>query len=714
MSFPATRLARYELRRFRGTLPRLALGFVLIIPLLYGAIYLTANWDPYGKLDRLPVAVVNEDEPTTVSGRTVTAGDDFVESLQDKPTFAWRVTDAEDAAAGLRDGRYYMTVTVPSDFSTNLVSGAGEDPRRAQIQLRTDDANGFVIGSITAKARESIELAVDESAIESYFEAVFANLDTIRDGMTQASDGSTELADGLDQAHDGATQLADGADRADQAGAEAADGAAQVAAGTSTAHAGAQSLDAGLVQLRDGSAELADGAGQVADGTSQLNATVLPPLEQLQEDLPALQADAEQISGDAVTITTQVSELTGALDEDVAALQAGMTDLEERYPELADDPTWQQMTGVVGQVGDHTADIDETAQRVADAATRIDERIRETDLTATLQTAHDNLVALDDGAQQVAAGADTLHEGLVEAQAGSAELSSGLAELETGSVALADGLTELSGGLATLHTGVADLADGLTQLQEGAHQLRDGLVDGVERLPVYSQAEQQEAASVLSSPADVQMTVDNPATYYGRGVAPMFFSIALWVFGISVFMVVRPISARVLSGRANAVRLALTAWFPIAWIAVVGGLLMVFTVWLTLGLAPVHPVLLVLLTVLGALCFSAIAHMLRTALGAVATALTLVLLILQLPASGGTYPSAILPGFFSAIAPFLPMTYLIDAYRIVISGGPLSRLALDVIVLAVITGITMLLCTVVVRRRQRFTVRDLHPVLVTP
>ena len=84
MPFPITRLAPFELRRFRGPLPKIALVFVLIIPLLYGAIYLTANWDPYGKLKNLPVALVNHDRPTSVGKQTVSAGADFVRDLQNQ------------------------------------------------------------------------------------------------------------------------------------------------------------------------------------------------------------------------------------------------------------------------------------------------------------------------------------------------------------------------------------------------------------------------------------------------------------------------------------------------------------------------------------------------------------------------------------------------------------------------------------------------------
>src|SRR4051794_23737551 len=176
MHVPAAVLSSFELRRFRTPLGKLALVFVLIIPMLYGAGYLTANWDPYGRLKNLPVAVVNEDRPATIGGRTVTAGSDFVSNLHNQHSFDWQDVSEEEAERGLRAGDYYLTVHVPADFSQDLVSGQGDDPQRAQITLRRNDANGFVIGSVTNSAENSIARSVDESAVASYFEAVFANL----------------------------------------------------------------------------------------------------------------------------------------------------------------------------------------------------------------------------------------------------------------------------------------------------------------------------------------------------------------------------------------------------------------------------------------------------------------------------------------------------------------------------------------------------------
>ena len=219
---------------------------------------------------------------------------------------------------------------------------------------------------------------------------------------------------------------------------------------------------------------------------------------------------------------------------------------------------------------------------------------------------------------------------------------------------------------------------------------------------------------MLSSPADVTTTVDHPAGVYGRGLAPLFFSIALWVFGISVFLVVRPVSGRALAGRAGPVRLALTAWLPIGAIAVAAGWLMVGVVWAALGLDPVHPVLMMVVVTLAAVCFSAIAHLLRTALGTPGSSLLLVLLILQLSAAGGTYPPPLLPGFFAALHPYLPMTYLVDAFRVTISGGQIAHLVRDVVVLLVVAVVALGLGVLTVRRRQQFRMADLHPPLVAP
>ena len=113
----------------RGRLPRAALAVLTVIPLLYGALYLYAFWDPYGNLDRIPVALVNADRPATASdGTVVHAGQDLTDELIDRRVFGWHVTDAEDAAAGLRSGRYHLVFSIPADFSAIAGGQPGAGP----------------------------------------------------------------------------------------------------------------------------------------------------------------------------------------------------------------------------------------------------------------------------------------------------------------------------------------------------------------------------------------------------------------------------------------------------------------------------------------------------------------------------------------------------------------------------------------------------------
>src|SRR6478736_4920680 len=171
MSTP--RLAAFEFRRLKGTLPKIALLFLVLVPLMYGALYLWSNWDPYGRLDRVPVAVVNEDRPVTANGATA---------------------DAADAADGLAHGRYYLTITVPADFSAHLASASGDDPRRAVLQMHRDDVNGYVIGIMTSTVQDKLTAAINQAAEQSYFSAIFANLDDIHTQVSAAADGAGHLA----------------------------------------------------------------------------------------------------------------------------------------------------------------------------------------------------------------------------------------------------------------------------------------------------------------------------------------------------------------------------------------------------------------------------------------------------------------------------------------------------------------------------------------
>src|SRR5690348_1221647 len=136
-------LAGWELRRFlRGRLTAAALVVLAVIPLLYGALYLYAFWDPYGRLNHVPAALVMDDRTATATdGSKVHAGQDLAGELTRRQIFDWHVTDERSAEDGLESGKYHLMLRIPADFSADLVTGPDQnaDPHAARLQVVSDD-----------------------------------------------------------------------------------------------------------------------------------------------------------------------------------------------------------------------------------------------------------------------------------------------------------------------------------------------------------------------------------------------------------------------------------------------------------------------------------------------------------------------------------------------------------------------------------------------
>src|SRR4029453_12719703 len=111
-------MSMFELRRFpRAPITVAALVVLTLIPLLYGALYLWAFWDPYGNLKEIPVALVNEDRPAKApDGSTVDAGAELTDQLVDRHVFGWHATSMAEARKGLEEGRYHLLFQIPPDF----------------------------------------------------------------------------------------------------------------------------------------------------------------------------------------------------------------------------------------------------------------------------------------------------------------------------------------------------------------------------------------------------------------------------------------------------------------------------------------------------------------------------------------------------------------------------------------------------------------------
>ena len=219
-------LVRSELARLVSTpLARLAFVALMLVPVLYGGLYLWANRDPYAGLSQVPAALVVLDEGTTVDGAAVNYGADVARSVEKDGAFQWHRVSASAAAAGVKNGTYDFAITLPADFSADLASAGSADPTRASVALTTNDTNSYLATTIAKQAAETLRTSIAAQVGQRATNEFLLGFADVKTSLTTAASGADKLASGIATAQGGAARLASGT-------AQLAAGASKVAAGT--------------------------------------------------------------------------------------------------------------------------------------------------------------------------------------------------------------------------------------------------------------------------------------------------------------------------------------------------------------------------------------------------------------------------------------------------------------------------------------------------
>ncbi|GLW61920.1 hypothetical protein Arub01_01640 [Actinomadura rubrobrunea] len=724
MRLPSVSTAGLELRRFRRNRPtRVALAALVLLPLLYSGLYLWSFWDPYARLSHVPVALVVEDKPaqagdgTNGAGdQTVHAGADLAAELKRRKVFDWRTVDAREAREGVRSGRYYMALTIPSDFSARIASPSRDGaPAAAQLRLRLNDANNYVIGSLAEAAFKEISAAAGAKATRGYLDQIFISFGRLHGELGKAADGAGRLADGAGRAGQGADRLAAGAR-------EARRGAGRLENGIGRAHSGSRRLTSGLDTLHDGTRRLAEGNRRLNAGVQQLVARVD---EAADAAVPLLRENAPRIRRDALAVAEAADALADAADalpartgQAVRRAERAQAEVERMLARHTEIPAQtrrelrraaRDVVAVARQVDAyvraHTGDLrrvaaqarsaERAARKIAADAPRLADRV---------EKARRDVDRLGRGAAQAAAGAARVN-------AGTGRLLSGASELTGGLGALSDGAGELRSGLGRLSGGAVDLATALAQISDGGRRLADGLEEGAGRVPAYGKDERQARAEMMSSPVRLASAHDNKVANYGTGFAPFFVPLSLWVGGMVVYMLLRPLNPRALAGTAPGWRVALAGWLPAVAIGVaqVGVVLAVLR--FGLGLHAEHWPGLVAFLALTSAAFLAVIQGVNARFGPAGRIVALALLMLQLTSAAGTYPIETSPAFFQAVQPCLPMSWAVRAVRHLIAGGDPAAVWQGGAVLAVFLAGGLALTALAARHNRVWTVARLHPAL---
>lgn len=499
---------------------------VALVPALYNLSFLGSMWDPYGNVDDLPVAVVNQDKSSTLNDQTLSIGDDMLDSMSKNKALDYHFVSAEKAEEGLENGDYYMVITLPEDLSEKAASLLTDDPEKLTINYQTTAGRSFVASKMSESAMTKLKDTVSENITETYTKAVFKSMSSLQDGLQEASDGGNELLSGSQQLESGSQTITDNLNTAASGSQTLADGTATLSSGLTTytngvssLASGANELDSnsaalvsGVAQLKESSAQvqqLVDGANSLTDGLQKLatettlSAEESANIQSLISGLPQLNAGIQQLNTSVSKISTNVdiTQISTVLS-DIASQAQGILEAEEkdssaRLTAIQATVAYQsleaaQQAELVNALNTSGNSVSQQAQQILTdvqtmktALTELSSKVTELQ-TSVSQIANNSNVALPGSVEALT----TLSTGLnkvntaatTELVPGSSKIASGIATLNT---KLSSGASELLTGVTTYTSAVSKVASGANQLAASNSQLTSGasqLQSGAETL----------------------------------------------------------------------------------------------------------------------------------------------------------------------------------------------------------------------------------------
>ncbi|WP_339227446.1 YhgE/Pip domain-containing protein [Oceanobacillus sp. FSL K6-2867] len=682
------------------------IGGLILLPSLYAWFNIKASWDPYGQLDRMPIGIVNEDSGATIRDEAIDVGDELIETLKEDDSMDWNFTDRQTAMDRVEYGDYFAVIIIPEDFSEKLATVISDEPQKANVEYYVNEKINAISPKMTDKGASVIVENVSSQFISTVNGVIFDLFNTI--GIELESDLPDmerfknyvfEMEERLPEIHEVLTSSLKDADHATEIIHNAQDlmpYAKQITAN------GLQTIDDTVAFLNEAENRLNELAPEVEEKlehAQEISANINTFLqdiqtadidfnnsEQLSEQINAQTSQAiEQIKA-IETILQQVEAQSNAENGNEDGVENGneSENENENKNESESKPSQQEIDSALEQLATLRTELEDIQDQSSDLLTFIGESSGEVnqildELKERAATTNESVDAFvkeykeniePTVLENINNAQSTLNDArgiLLEIQETIPEIENILANTDTN---LAEGkelLENILGEYPYVNDKINEIADRIRQI-EGETDL--------EEIIQLLQNDPDAEKSFFSEPIVLDANKIFPIANYGTGMTPFYTVLAIWVGGL---LLISLLSTDVHNPEGFTIREQYFGkLFTFMTIGILQTLIITSGDLLLLRVGAAHPVWLIVFGLFISIIFMVIIYTLVSVFGDVGKATVIVLLVLQIAGSGGTYPVVLLPDFFQMINPFLPFTYAIDLMREAVGGIVWSRVLRDV------------------------------------
>lgn len=673
---------------------------ILVIPTLYAWFNIAASWDPYSNTGNLKVAVASADEgyEGSLIPIEINIGDKVLSALRENTQMEWVFTTEEKATSGVKSGKYYAAIVIPKDFSNKMMSVFSEKVEKPEITYYSNAKENAIAPKVTDKGAGAVQRQVNEVFIETVSDTTLTVLQAVSN-MTQAS-GAETIVDNLNT---NLNQIA--GDLTASAGllesfSDMTGSAQKLLSSTTEFLQTVQQQTKESRQTFQETSKTFSGLDDSMDAAADSVGTALKSAENVYDQMDQVisgafsdeSADAQQIASTLDTLAGQVGNVVTAY----TSVRDSVAAVADKYPETSPlvDAIVVRMDTSIQQQKNLQSKLQDSAKGLRDA-------------TTDLGTARSELKDLAAKNRENMSGVSASYKSSVQKSLNqlSASLTSSKQEISS----LLSQLDQSANGIYKL-TDTADsdlseiqkvLGDSGELLAEASDRIADttAKLDEMEMSGDFSELEalisgdKSAISTFLAAPVSLDTHKIYEIANYGSSMAPFYSVLSIWIGGIVLVAMLKVnVSENCTKGLKN-VKLHQIYFGRFITFMIVGlfqSTLIALGDLLYLGIQCEHPFLFLLGCWFSSLVFVNIIYTLTVSLGDIGKAVSVILLVVQVAGTGGTFPIEVAPSFFRAVYPLLPFTHSMAALRETVGGMYGMNYWIDLGKLAIFLGISLI------------------------
>ena len=653
---------------------------LMILPSLYAWFNIRACWDPYGNTGGIKVAIVNNDKGGKLQDKIINVGDKLVEKLKDNTALGWEFVSEEEGNSGVEKGKYYATIIIPEEFTSETLSIINNNIKRPTLIYKVNEKSNAIAPKITDKGITTIKSQVDSNIIETVDGIIFmvfnemgVSIEGSKDKILKLINGVIELNSKVPEIESIINELNNGSSSAENLISKAKENLPLLKDTLDSSENLLADTKNALEKSKEG---LSDIAPVIKSDLEFIN-TELNNLEGLINTVISINIDKQSILNGLDNISVKLGGINDKINGIVKSIRP-LSKFNDNLKELVNELTsasskLNSSIAIIKQFGDlvnNAEPIDKS--KLQDIKSLIQDN---KNIVNNILNNYDStyIPAINNAIDQLSSISDNSIKLLDEAKSAIPDIDSLLDSLNNVLKLSKDDIEKLNDEMPTIKASLNDISTKLSSINNE---------ETIDKLLSLLKNDWEAVSGFLGSPVEIKEDILFPIPNYGSAMSPFYSTLALWV---GALLLVSLLTIEPHGFKEKIDFKAYEKYFGKLLTFIFIGIFQ--TLILTLGdiyllkCYVLNKWLFIGISLLSSIIFIIIVYTLVSVFDNVGKAIAVILLVIQVAGAGGTFPVEVMPSFFKRVNPLLPFTYSISAMREAVAGVVKSNLTRDLIMI---------------------------------